>query len=184
MKKRLILLIAFVLVVTLFVIIDTYALFETNGVANKDIEIGRWSIVLNNVDISTSRVITLNNFSYSQSSHTAPGYFAPGMSATFDIVIDTTLSDVSVAYTLDIDGESLEDYPNIYFSIRDMDTNQEIVSDTYSGIIRLSDQNRVKTIRISLTWNNQTQYDESDTSLIGQEIEIPINANFIQYTGE
>ncbi|MBQ1813150.1 MAG: hypothetical protein II119_04315 [Bacilli bacterium] len=184
MKKRLILLIAFVLIFTLLVFVDTFALFETVGVANKDLEIGKWSIVLNDIDISTERVITLDDFSYSQSSHTEPGYFAPGMSATFDIVIDTTLSDVSVAYTLDIDGESLEDYPNIYFSIRDMDTNQEIISNTYSNIIRLSDQNKIKTIRISLTWDNDTQYDESDTSLIGQDIEIPINANFIQYTGE
>ena len=65
-----------------------------------------------------------------------------------------------------------------------MATNQEIDSNTYSGVILLNTQNRTTTLRITLVWDNDPDYDISDTSLIGEELAFTINANFKQYVGE
>lgn len=184
MKKRIWILSLVALIITLFVIIDTYALFETNGVTNTEFEIGKWKILVNDDDISVEQAIVLNDFVYSNSTHTESGYFAPGMSATFDIEIDTSLSDVSVMYDLSIDDSSISNYPNIYFSIKNMITDEEITTNHYSGLIGLNDTNRVVTLRMSIVWENDEEYDESDTSLVGSNVQFVINANFKQYTGE
>lgn len=185
MKKTLWLLGIASLAITMLVLVDTYGLFETNGEASSTLDIGAWKIVLNGTDISLAETIALNDFTYSATEHTEDGYFAPGRSAEFNIVMDTHESEVSVEYELNIDDSILEDYPNIHFSIKDTDTNEVINSNTYSGIIDLNAQNRVKTLTIYLTWDNIEEYDETDTSLIDfASFEFLINANFKQYTGE
>ena len=113
--------------------------------------------------------------------HTEDGYFAPGSSAVFDIVIDARETDVSVLYDLSIDDEAIQSYPNIAFSITNLNTNETLDTNSYEGIIRLNDQNRVVTLRISLDWQDVLEYDESDSSLIGGELEFILNANFKQY---
>ena len=184
MKKILWLLSITFAIIALLVLVDTYGLFETNASSNSELSIGKWVIKLNDRDISLIQTINLNDFVYSSTTHTEEGYFAPGMSAEFDIVIDTTLTDVSVMYDLSIDDSAIDDYPNINFSITDMDTNTVIDSTNYSGIIYVNDINRVKTLKISLIWDDVLEYDESDSSLIGEMLEFLINANFKQYTGE
>lgn len=183
MKKRIWIIALVGLIITLFVIVDTFALFETNGTATTEFEIGKWKIYVNEADISVSQAIVLNDFQYSDTIHTADGYFAPGRSAIFDVDIDTSESDVSVDYVLTIDDSSIEDYDNIYFSIKNMETNQEITSNTYSGTINLNDVNRDITLRISLVWDDDPDYDESDSTLIGTNMQFVINANFSQHVG-
>lgn len=169
------------LIITMVMITRTYALFETNGTADKNIEIGKWKIKLNNNDVSLTEAITLNDFQYTNGVHTEDGYFAPGSSAVFDIVIDARETDVSVLYNLSIDDEAIQSYPNIAFSITNLNTNETLDTNSYEGIIRLNDQNRVVTLRISLDWQDALEYDESDSSLIGGELEFILNANFKQY---
>ena len=172
------------LLITLIAAVDTYALFETNGTASKNLTIGSWNILLNSQNVSQSRTITLNDFVYTNGVHTQDNYFAPGSSAYFDLVIDATGTQVSVQYDLTIDDSQISGYPNIYFSIRDMATNQVINSNTYSGLIPLSSTNKTKTLRITLVWENDPDYDESDTSLIDGDLTFTIDADFMQYTGE
>ena len=104
--------------------------------------------------------------------------------AYFDLVIDASASDVSMAYQLDIDDTALADHPNIYFSVTNLDNNLTTTTNSYNGLIRLSDTNKVHNIRINLVWANQQQYDEDDTDLIDGELEFPITANFIQSIAE
>ena len=184
MKKRLLLFALLAFAITLSVIGDTFALFETNGVADTEFEVGKWKIKINNEDISLAQTITLNDFVYSETTHTDDGYFAPGRSASFDIVIDTSESDVSVTYNLDIDDSILEEHPNIAFSVLNINTNEELTTNNYSGVSYLSDTNRVVTLRLSLNWTDDEDYDENDTALIGEELPFNITAHFEQYTGE
>ena len=166
---------------TTLVVIDTYALFETNGSADKEIDIADWTILLNDVNVTESKTITLNDFTYVNGTHTQDNYFAPGSSAYFDLIIDATGTQVSVEYALTIDDTQIEEYPNIYFTIVDMDTNTQITGSEYTGIIPLNSQNRAKTLRINLVWDNDSDYDESDTSLIGETLAFTIDADFKQY---
>ena len=184
MKKRLLLIIIVLLAIISLVAIDTYALFETSADAENDFDVGEWLILLNNYDVSLTRTINLNSFQYSQNSHTADGYIAPGRSGYFDVLIDASQTEVSVEYDLSIDSSQIEDYPNMVFSIRNMDTNQEIVGNDYTGVIRLTDSDKTISLRIFLTWQNNPLYDESDTSLIGENLQFEIDANFTQYLGE
>lgn len=183
MKKIIWIVSIFALLVTILIITDTYGLFETNASSNSELSIGKWKIKVNDVDISLVESITLSDFTYSASQHTADGYFAPGRSAQFEIEIDASECEVSAEYTLDIDDSQIEEYPNIYFSIEDVDTGNVIVSNTYSGTILLSDVDRVKTLRINLNWVNNSLYDESDTSTIGKTLSFIIDADFKQYLG-
>lgn len=186
MKKKLFLMAIFALVVTLFVIADTYGLFETEALAMSDFDIGEWHIYVNNVDATVNETITLNNFTCSASSasqHVDSGYFAPGVNCWFDLVINMSSASVSVQYDLDIDDSEVDDYPNIYFSILNVDTNQTMTTNTYSGVSLLSDSSRVKTLRIYLNWDNNSLYDESDSTLINGELNFTVTADFIQYTG-
>lgn len=174
----------FVLLLTMLFIVQTYALFETNASADSAIDVGKWIILLNGNNVTETKTLTLSDFTYVNGSHTEDGYFAPGSSAYFDLTIDATNSDVSVIYQLDVDDTQLANYPNIYFSVTDLATNEELTTNSYSGIIMLNDTNRVKTLRINLVWDNQQEYDEVDTSLIGEELKFTINANFKQYIGD
>lgn len=174
----------FVLLLTIFVTVETYALFETNANGDTEFDIGNWVILLNNEDVKLTNTISIDNFTYVNGSHTQSGYFAPGSQAYFDLVIDASASDVSMAYQLDIDDTALADHPNIYFSVTNLDNNLTTNTNSYNGLIRLSDTNKVHNIRINLVWNNQQQYDEDDTNLIDGELEFPITANFIQSIAE
>ena len=184
LNNKIVVVVLFVLMLTMLVVVDTYALFETDASANKELPIGEWVILLNNYDVSQTRTITLNDFTYTNGVHTQSNYFAPGSSAYFILTIDASDCQVSVGYELEIDDSDIADYPNIYFTITDMSNNQAITSSTYSGMLLLSSQNRTKQLKITLYWDNDPLYDESDTSLIGEDLAFTINANFIQYVGE
>ena len=164
-------------------IVDTYGLFETNASAESELTIGKWLIKINGSDASLSEQITLSDFTYSASQHTADGYFAPGRTAEFEIEIDTSECEVAVEYELDIDDSEIEDYPNIYFSIEDMDTGNQIISNNYQGVSLLNDASRVKTLKLYLNWVNNPLYDESDTSTIWTTLSFIIDADFKQYLG-
>ena len=183
MKKTIWLISIIALLLTMLILADTYGLFETNASADSELTIGKWKIKVNDVDISLVQSITLNDFTYSASQHTADGYFAPGRSAQFEIEIDASECEVSVEYDFVIDDSQIEDYPNIYFTIEDVDTGNTIVSSSYSGTILLSDVSRVKTLRVNLNWVNNPLYDESDTSTIGKTLSFIIDADFKQYLG-
>ena len=184
LRYKIIIFVLFSLLLVTFVILDTYALFETNGTASSQMTIGAWKILVNNTDISQNNTITLSNFNYTSSSHTENGYFAPGTTATFDIIMDASQSNVSVQYELVIDDSQIEDYPNINFTVLNVDTNQTVPVDNISGVIPLNAVNRTVTLRMSLTWSDNLQYDESDTSLIDSDLSFAIAANFKQYVGE
>ena len=183
-KGKILLVSLFALLMTTLAIFQTYALFETNVTGTKTLDISDWSILLNDIDVSQSRTINLSDFHYTNGIHTRSNRFAPGSSAYFDLEIDASDCQVSVEYELEIDDSEIEDYPNIYFSITDMDTNQELDSNTYNGTILLSSQDREVRLRITLIWDDDPDYDETDTSLIGESLAFTINADFKQYLGE
>ncbi len=183
-RSKLILIVIILLLITTLIIMDTYALFETDAESTAELTVGAWKIYINNNDLSVNETITLDDFSYTNGVHTESGYFAPGSSGVFDIIIDTSESDVSVAYDLVIDDSALDDHPNISFSIMNVTANQVLTSNEFSGVINLNDASRVVTLRVSISWANVLANDPDDSALIGGELEFPIEAHFIQYTGQ
>ncbi len=183
MKKRLIIISLIILLVTSVVLMDTYALFETNANATKELTKGKWIIEINGEDITETETITLDDFVYDNSIHTQDGYFAPGSDVYFDIEVDTSESDVSVIYEIDIDDSALDDHPNISFSVENLNTLEEVDEFPMTDTILLSDNDRTITLRIHLTWEDDEDYDQDDTLLIDGELAFTITANFKQYLG-
>ncbi|MBR1817572.1 MAG: hypothetical protein IJ772_01860 [Bacilli bacterium] len=183
MKKYIALIAMVFLAIVIILITDTYALFETNATGEKGIEIGAWNIKINDTDISLAKTLNITDFKYSDTPHTEDNYFAPGRDLSFPIHIDASNTEVSIEYAIDIDDSVLEEHPNIQFKFSDEDENREITSNHIEGVLLLNEQ-REKNLKIILDWNDITQYDEEDTSLIGHEFDFTIHANFKQYIGE
>ena len=184
MKRKIFFISLIILIITLLVISNTYALFETNASGTGDFEVGKWTILVNENDLSVANTVSITDFTLSQSAHTADNYFAPGRTATFEVEIDATETDVSLSYDLTMDNTAIVDHPNITISILNVNTNQIINSNTISGIIGVNDQNRVLTLNIVLTWDDVPLYNEADTALIGENLNFAIAAHFEQYLGE
>jgi hypothetical protein len=180
MKRVLWIFALFCLLATIIVVQDAFGLFETNTTTTKDLEVGKWKIYLNGEDISLTESITLDDFVYTNPQHVESGYFAPGSSAEFEIEIDASETDVAIDYDILVDASSLDSYPNIEFSIIDMDTNQSSVNNHFTGTMNLTDASRVKRLKLSIDWENDPDYDENDTSIIGQDIKFVIDVHFEQ----
>jgi hypothetical protein len=178
-------------VISIYLISETYAVFETNSNGTADFSIGSWVIHLNSIDISSGETVSfsINSFNYSDSSHIANGVIAPGRSGYFDLILDPDGTDVSVRYDITLDME--EEYAdNITYYVTTTDgTTIRTAEDTYSGIIDLNsiDNGDVATLRIVVEWVDNGSYNESDTALgleNNSSISIPAQINVVQYLGE
>lgn len=179
------------LIASIYLIKETYAVFETTGTGTADFSIGSWVINLNNIDISSGQTVnfSINSFTYDENSHIANGVIAPGRSGYFDLILDPDGTDVAVRYDITLDME--EEYAdNITYYVTTTDgTTIQTGESTYSGIIDLSsiDNGDTATLRIIVEWVDNGSYDESDTELGMQNnssISIPAQINVIQYLGE
>ena len=180
MKKRLFFIIALSLIILSLVVIDTYGLFEAEGSASNNLSVGNWEIVLNGEDVTLEQAITIDDFTYTNNSHTESGYFAPGSSANLDVIIDASNSNVAMSYTISIDSSAFDDYPNIHLAVTDLSTNQVISGDTITGQILLNSVSKQVRLRFSLVWEDDEDYDVSDTYLIDSSLSILVNASFSQ----
>ena len=189
-KSRLWILFIIAFCLTAYIIIDTFALFESNLNETSNVPIGKWSIKLNNNDITNGTTVEfpIENFTANENNHTTSGFFGPGSSGYFDVILDPGDTDVAIRYdiTLDID-EDLPGNINYYLSV-DGNAMTRTGEFTYSGVLDLDDiDNGVKpTLRINIVWNDIGSYNESDTNLgivYNNNITIPVTVHVIQYLG-
>jgi hypothetical protein len=181
----------FLLVASIYLIKETYAVFETTGTGTADFSIGSWVINLNSIDISSGQTVSfsINSFTYSDSSHIANGVIAPGRSGYFDLILDPDGTDVSVRYDITLDME--EEYENniTYYVTTTDGTTIQTGPSTYSGIIDLAsiDNGDTATLRIVVEWVDNGSYDVTDTELgmmNNPSISIPAEITVVQYLGE
>ena len=199
MKKRnrtriiLYLLLIIVFAVSVTLVYDTLALFETNSTGTFENDIGKWIIKVSNKDITTgtSETIVIDSFVYTANPHVESGYIAPGGSAYFDLVIDATECDVAVKYTLNLDLSETGYEDNIRFAIDGLDTIgiTRTGEHDYTGVISLDDIENEETLslRIYVYWDNDEDYNEADTEIglvHGNSLKVPIGFHASQYLGE
>jgi len=188
MKKNLWIFFFFLVLVATYLIIDTYALLESNAGGTLEVPVGKWEITLNGIDILETKEISFSDLSYVENPYVEDGYFAPGVSATYEIVVDPHETDVAIRYDIAVDVSAVESHPNILF-VASSDTitpNEDGLS--YSGIISLDDIKSGNLIKINIifNWSNIESYNELDSTLMvdGAELSIPLTIKFSQYTGE
>ncbi len=190
-KSRLWILFIIAFCLTAYIIIDTFALFESNLNESTSVPIGKLSIKLNNNDITNGTTVEfpIENFTTNENNHTTTGYFGPGSSGYFDVVLDPGDTDVSIRYDITLD--IAEDLPGNISYFLSVDGNAMTRTDefTYSGVLDIADIDNgvTPTLRINIVWNDIGSYNESDTNLgivYNNNITIPVRVHVIQYLGE
>lgn len=174
------------------VVQNSYALFETEGVALVEQDLAKWVITVNDIGVTGStKQFEVTNFKYTTDEYINENKLAPGGSCYFDIVIDAKDTNVSVKYTIDLDFSIIENYEFIESEVIDL-TDGDVIrtdKDQYTGVLDLEEikEGQTKTLRVKLTWNNNEENNENDSVLGLDEnanITIPVNVNLTQYTSE
>lgn len=202
MRKIWVLTSLIMILVTLYVINDTYAKYYSEANATIEQTIGKWIVKLNDTNIATGEQIEdfiINDFQYETSENVIDGKIAPGRTGYFDIVIDTTEASVAVIYDVSIDISGLEINESLNISKHTVlkDENEDdtaiirTAENTYTGIVSIDDvkNKKTNTVRIYVEWQNDETglNDEKDTSLGNikdTQISIPVTVKVSQYLGE
>lgn len=196
MKKLKISFYILIVVLTCFmavnVIQNSYALFETEGIAVVEEKLAKWVITVNDIGVTgTAKEFEVNNFKYTTSEYVNENKLAPGGSCYFDIVIDANDTDVAVKYVIDFDFSLMSNYNFIKTDVIDL-TDGDVIKtneNQYTGVIDLEEikKGQTKTLRVNLSWINDEINNEKDSELgltEDSEFTIPVNVKLTQYTSE
>lgn len=187
-KKILYFICGLCLSMTIFMVIDSYGLFESKNVLNVDSNIAKWNVFINGTDIKKNETFVVDKINLINNDNVLEGKMAPGSKGYFDIVIDPTDTDTSIRYDISFDFSSLND--KIVVSGIEEITSGNLVrtgKNTYSKVITLNEiKNGItNTIRVYIKWDNSD--DESDSaigSVINNFINVPVTIAAYQYLWE
>lgn len=188
-SKRLLVIVSIVLVfITIYIIRDTYGLFESKNTMVVESGTAKWNVLINGTDITSNDEFVVDNINILNSDNVKEGTIAPGCEGYFDIVI-TPDSDVSILYSVTFDFSNIK--------LLEITNIEEVAGgnliktgeNTYSNVITLDEikEGVSNTVRVYLKWINDSDNDYYD-SMIGMIkdnfINIPISVEVMQYLGE
>ena len=192
--KILFLLIMCIVILLIYKFIDIYALFHSEMEGNVQFENGTWNITINGEDITTGTEaeFVINLIDTTQNDYVKPGKLAPGLSGSFEIVINPQDTNVSVRYDITLNQEELGESSLEIKSIEEVEKGYQLIKtaeNTYTGVIPLADIiNGVNhKIKLEIEWQDDGLSNESDTQIGKNEthkLKIPITVHAIQYLGE
>lgn len=177
---------------SLFLLFDmiqgSYAKYVSSAEAGSNITIAKWDFRVNNQD-----VLNNNNFSetitpvFDGSSYIAPGVIAPGSEGYFDVLIDSSNTDVSFSETISLSydkNSTIDDLKIIGYKLND----SEFVSFTDETKIVTShdygDTNKIDKYRVYVKWidgegESMDNYKDTEASKNGVA-KIAITIDFLQ----
>lgn len=182
------------LIVIVVKIFYTFALLESNTTRVVENGLGKWTILVNETDVTEDEVeFEIDNIVYDSADNVLTGRLAPGLGGHFDISIDPTDTDVSIRYDITYDCDALEALGTTVGVVSVSETSGKNIiqtgEHTYTGVISLSEiqSNQVDTIRTTVSWVNDETKNTEDTEIGMKDnptIVLPIQVRLIQYTGE
>lgn len=183
----------FAFIALILIINESYALLQTISSGSAEVKTGSWTIKLNEKNISNgiTETFTLNDIIYDESNENIEnGYIAPGKSGYFDIVLDPSGTDVAISYEINVRLDECVYPNNIKLSVENTSTDGgvEVIGNTFKGLISLNDikSNKKITLKLTLIWENNEEFNESDTNLgtiEANKLKIPITITLNQYQG-
>ncbi|MCI6001614.1 MAG: hypothetical protein MRZ37_00430 [Tenericutes bacterium] len=190
-KKRIILLLSCIsLIISLFIINDTYAKYLNSANGNANIAIARWRILVNNQDIRNNPEITESITPILiENEHIKPGFIAPTTEGYFDIIIDSKDVDVSFQYTITSttkEEDCVKDLIITGYSLNNGDIIPINNNTPISNNILYKDNIETTNIRIYIKWidgENETMNNTEDTLTTIDETcqgKINVKLNFLQ----
>lgn len=190
MKRVLLLISLLMLFFTIYLAMDTYALFESNKNYDVSSDIAKFVIKVNGSGAKTEEFV-VDSIAYYENEYVIENKIAPLVDGYFDIVIDAEEVEVSLRYDIEFDFSSLSIPGLVISSITELGGNTLVLTDkdTYSGVITLADMDSstVNTVRVSISWQNDEANNEVDSSwgmVADKVISIPVNVKLTQYLGE
>lgn len=185
--------ITFFTILTFFLLISTYGIFESGIFRDVIMDISKWEVEINgSIVTNEQKTFSVNDITWNYSDNVAAGKVAPGMDGYFDIIIDPKSTDVSVRFdiTYDIDFLNQINPAIIVTKVEEINGNKIILTDknTYTGVIDIEEINsgKIYTIRTYIKWEDLIENNELDY-LMGStysEFELPVSINVTQYIGE
>ena len=181
------------LVITIYVISTTYALFQSQIKGSVVKNVGKWSIKINGADVlkGTSEEFNMQQFVVDENENTKPGKMAPGTTGLFELSIDPTDTQISVRYDISIVLDEITNDKVQLISVEKDSTNNIVktAENTYTGIIPLEEieKGAIDLVKIKFCWENDERNNMVDSeigTIINSKIQIPVKVNITQYLGE
>lgn len=169
---------------------SSYSKFTSMNISSSNSQVAVWSIKVNSEDISNKSRLT-NNLQFNiinNSEYIANNKFAPSSEGYFDIIIDTSETEVAVFYSININLESVSSIQgcNVVGYENIVDTNiastsiptelNPVINNQISGTIFLSENSneQVEKFRIYLKWDDTNQIENTIISNVEVPIEIGV----------
>lgn len=177
------------LFITMCMVNETYAKYVSTATSTTLSSIARWRILVNNDDITLgSTSTTLITPVFPGSADIRQGVIAPNAEGYFDIVLDGSNTDVSFNYTIDVSVNENSPVNELVATKYRIDGGNDISfengSTSITGTVGLTDQSRVKNIRVFLKWddsmNMMTNAEDTDTTVGNQKGMLDVSINVIQ----
>lgn len=190
------------LIVTIFVIANSYAKYIAEASGTIERQAGAWVIKVNDTDISSSSSETefkIDKLTYKKNDYVEEGKIAPSSVGYFDVTIDPSGTSTAVRFDVTIDTTELGISDAINFTdaklvvdgVESDKTLTRTAEKTYSGIISLDDVQKgvLTTARFYIKWNDEetTLGDKSDSQIGSTKdvsLGLPIVVVVSQYLGE
>ena len=87
-NKNILVVVSLILVfITIYIIRDTYGLFESKNIMNTNTNIAKWNVLINGTDIKSGENFVVNSVNIVGSDSVKNGKMAPGTEGYFDILI-------------------------------------------------------------------------------------------------
>lgn len=100
-NKNILVVVSLILVfITIYIIRDTYGLFESKNIMNTNTNIAKWNVLINGTDIKSGENFVVNSINIVGSDSVKNGKMAPGTEGYFDILIDPTDTAKFIAFDL------------------------------------------------------------------------------------
>lgn len=190
-KKIIFLIIGILIVLAIFIVVQTYAKYLTSASGDTTMTIARWNILVNNLSIKNNTDISNSIVPvFEKNENIAEDIIAPTSEGYFDLELNFKDADVSFEYeiTTSVDENSLvKDLVTTGYSIDDGEkvefTNlNEPIKDT----IELGSGIETRKIRIYILWNDDeetqqmTNADDTAAAVDGTPALLKVNVSFKQ----
>lgn len=189
MKKKVVLIFAFVwLIISLLIIRTTYAKYLSSIDSNANFAIDGWKILLNNQDIiQNSDFSQTLELTFPENEYYDQNYIVPGALGYFDLVIDSSNISLAFKYTITVSNPEQSDivdvkvagysYPGVQDNITYLTSSQTSIIGSSASSVNSS------TIRVYVTWNDdvstESLNDIQDTLVAINNGKAIIEANIV-----
>lgn len=163
-KVILIILFCILLVFCLYFVNKVYAKYKTSVSGNAAIAISRWNIKINNNSIKSNQDISSSiKPIFPGSDNIASNIIAPTAEGYFDLALDFKDVDVTFKYEINISADENSVVKDLVATGYSINNGEKVTFTDFNlpitDIINFSDENRTRTIRVFVMWN-----DNPDTS--------------------